>query len=93
MESEIFTLFVSYIHQDFLIDYPDFYPGISEILGYMSQEERSSLIGFINNLEEAELTDKELADLWNNQNSGVIITQQDATAFFEKLIQQIRLSS
>jgi len=74
------------IHQDFMLDYPDFWSGIDQFAKDITKEEREELIMFLTPLVENEQPGGSLKRIWENTGSEIIITRIKPKELFTELL-------
>jgi len=74
------------IHQDFMLDYPDFWSGIEEFAKDISKEEREDLIQYLRPLVEIDQPGGHLKRIWKNTGAQIIITRIKPKEFFAELL-------
>ena len=84
---ELWFKFGMMIHQDFLLDHPDFFSGIYDILQNFNFKEKELLHKYL--IESIDLckTNKCKLDIWINSGAEIIITEGQISDFFEKIIE------
>lgn len=83
---DIWLLFGAYIHQDFLLDHPDFVSGIREIVGSFSEDQRSQLLTYLAGLVDSSRSGQELAEIWRASGASFLVADDDAREFLRSLI-------
>lgn len=82
---EIWLFFGSQIHQDFLIDHPDFLTGIIELLGDFSSSQKVELLKFLNHIHSSNLSNLELSEVWRNSGSEIFVSGEKIDLLFDEL--------
>lgn len=66
---EVWLSFGIFLHQDFIVMYPDFFSGVVEFAQGLSSAERYEFKTFISEVVSADLSKQELYDLWEKSGS------------------------
>ena len=83
--SEIWLFLGMQIHQDFLIDYPDFFSGVIEVMNDLSYEDRVKLSNYLSDIQSQNLSNIELGKLWESSGSQIFMNGDSIELFYEKL--------
>ena len=85
-EPEVWKKLGETIHQDFMLDYPDFWSGIEQFANDITKEEREDLIKYLRPLVENEQPGGLLKRIWGNTGAEIIITRIKPKEFFAELL-------
>jgi len=69
---EVWYSMGEYIHQDFLLQFPDFISGLRDFFGDASEEEVNDMRIFLNELKKLHYSDEQLERLWLNSGSNLV---------------------
>ena len=78
-----------YLHQDYMLDFPDFWSGIDAFSSDLSKAERIELIRFLRPLVENEQPGGHLKKLWKNSGAQINITRVKPKELFEELLKRV----
>jgi len=88
----VWIFFGEYIHQDFLLDYPDFLSGIKFILHDMTTNQRLELLQFLSHINGNEYQKDELIKIWNSSTAQLVFTIDDISRLFSELFKIVNIS-
>ena len=75
---KVWILFGTFLHQDFLLMYPDFFSGIADFAKGLSPSELQEFKLFISEVVRRDLDSNELQGLWSKSESQLVIDNPSA---------------
>jgi hypothetical protein len=88
---EIWFLLGNHLHQDFMVDYPDFISGLMFIIQDFSPNQNIALHNFLLSLKEMSLSNQQLAEIWAKSGSQILIGDQNTQAIYDELLKAVEL--
>ena len=89
---EIWLFFGAQIHQDFLIDYPDFLSGISDLLDDLTASQRVELYEFLRDIKSNGYSNQQLAKVWGGSGAEIYIVGERFDLFFDEIYKVVEKS-
>lgn len=86
---EIWVFMGSHIHQDFLLDYPDFFSGISAIVRDLSAAQKEDLYSFLKELTSSKYTAKEQLEIWSKSGAEFFVTESQISDFLSEVFKTV----
>ncbi|MDF1846706.1 MAG: hypothetical protein P1U69_05870 [Parvibaculaceae bacterium] len=87
--TDIWIRFGEHIHQDFLIDFPDFFSGIPDILRNCSAEQKQELQLFLKELMSANISSDERLEAWLASEANIFVTTDQIDAFIQEIAKTV----
>lgn len=88
-EPEVWKKLGGYLHQDYMLMYPDFWSGISEFSASLNCNERDELITYLTLLTTVELPGGELKKRWRNSGAQIVLRRGKPKEFFLQLLEKV----
>ena len=70
---DVWLSFGIFLHQDFLLMYPDFFSGILEFANSLPQSQREEFVLLISDLANSDMSKQEIYEFWNKSGTQLII--------------------
>lgn len=86
---EAWLIFGAHIHQDFLLDYPNFIEGVDYILSNMTALETQQLKDFLGTVLNSNVSESEMLDLWQKSGTEILVDKRQIHDFLEMIYQRI----
>ena len=83
---DVWLIFGSHIHQDFLMEFPDFYSGIAVIFNDLSSRQQDDVYAFLKSVLESEYTPVEKLEIWNQSGAELFVTPHQIDDFLSKIL-------
>jgi len=83
--TDLWIQFGQHIHQDFLIEFPDFFSGIAFVLTNFSVEQKQELLLFLKELLSADLTPDQKLDIWLASEASFFVSTEQIDVFLRQL--------
>lgn len=80
---EIWFELGSYIHQDFLVQFPDFKSGIVDFCSSQTSQDLETLKDFISELLAPNASNSRIAQVWSDGGAQVLVDEPSARDFVE----------
>ena len=88
-EPKVWKKLGGYIHQDYMLDHPDFWSGIEEFRNSLSKAEKIELIQFLRSLVENEQPGGNLKKVWKNSGAQIFMSRVKPSEFFQELLSRV----
>lgn len=87
---EVWKKLGNYLHQDFMLDYPDFWSGIEDFASGLGSAEQEQLIQFLESLVRNEQPGGALKKVWLKSGAQVLVAAASTKEFYVELLQHVR---
>lgn len=87
---EVWFLFGSFIHQDFLTDYPDIVSGIEYIYYLLSNSDKEKLFLFLEELQNGEYSWEYKLKLWEESGAQFTVAGKDIDLLYNEVFKTIQ---
>lgn len=84
--NETWTLFGALIHQDFLLDYPDFYSGVMEVIKNFSPQQKEEIYFILQNLVTCDYSPAELSEIWRKSGAEIFVMDDEIKKFLSEIL-------
>lgn len=91
--TETWLQFGSHIHQDFLLDHPEFLSGIQEVYTFLTEHEKEELYQIFLEINNGSYDTTFKENYWEKSGADFFIVGEGINAFFEQalgVIQELR---
>lgn len=88
-EPKVWKKLGGYLHQDYMLEYPDYWSGIDEFRSNLSDAERVELIQFLRPLVENEQPGGALKRVWKNSGAQIFIARVKPKEFYQELLRRV----
>ena len=82
---EIWLFFGAQIHQDFLIDYPDFLSGIFDLLNDLTENQRVELYEFLKDVKSSGYSNQQLLKIWEGSGAEIFVVSEKINLLFDEI--------
>ena len=89
---EVWFLFGANIHQDFLLDYPDFVSGILAIVQDLNSEQLKELFLFVHELIESDHTLRHKCEIWDKSGTMISVTPSEINMLLSEVYSVVKES-
>lgn len=87
---EVWILFGSFIHQDFLLDYPDIVSGIEYIYSVLSESDKEKLFTFLQEIQTGGYDWDYKLNIWNQSGAQFTVAGKDIDILFDEIFNTIQ---
>lgn len=89
-EPEVWKKLGRYLHQDFMLDYPDFWSGIDSFISELDATEQARLIQFLEALVENEQPGGVFKKVWAKSGAQIYVAAATPRDFYVELLEHAR---
>lgn len=87
---EVWKKLGKYLHQDYMLDYPDFWSGIDDFSSGLDSPDQERLIQYLESLVNNEHPGGTLKKVWRESGSQIAVAAASTREFYVDLLNHVR---